>query len=376
MQIGACALFLVGAVGLLDESSRLASPQTNLSYERVSLIEVDPKVRAAVAARLASEAAVEQVAVTWKPPLMNGPLPTTRVMASTTNIAQNIGYTGVSPEYFRLFDIHIVRGRTFTPAEAAAGAAVALVSEATAAALWPGLNPLGQTLELAAVPEGRSDRRLPRGRVQVIGVTQDVINGNIFAGIDASCVYFPTDVQPLRGMALLVRARSDDLETLRSAVTTVVKEVAPEMPSQVVPMRMFAGLALWIFQAFSVAASILGLVGLALAYSGTHAVVSFLVAQRRRELGVRMALGASAWQIVSGMLIETSRTASIGVAAGLAVAAGLIRLFSSSNAIVPAFGARPFLVGAAIVVVATAVAALAPLRAAAHIDPALVLRTE
>ena len=374
MQIGACALFLVGAVGLLDESSRLANPQPNLSYERVSLIDVDPKVRAAVAARLVSEAAVEHVAVTWKAPLMGGPLPTTRVMASTTNIAQNIGYTGVSAEYFRLFDIQIVHGRTFTPAEAAAGAAVALVSEATAAALWPGLNPLGQTLELAAVPEGRSDRRLPRGRVQVIGVTKDVINGNIFAGIDASCVYFPTDVRPLPGMSLLVRARSDDVETLRSAVTTVVKEVAPEMPSQVLPMRTFAGLALWIFRAFSVAASILGLVGLA--YSGTHAVVSFLVAQRRRELGVRMALGASAWQIVSGMLIETSRTASIGVAAGLAVAAGLIRLFSSSNAIVPAFGARPFLVGAAIVVVATAVAALAPLRAAAHIDPALVLRTE
>jgi ABC-type antimicrobial peptide transport system permease subunit len=76
------------------------------------------------------------------------------------------------------------------------------------------------------------------------------------------------------------------------------------------------------------------------------------------------------------MLIETFRTASIGVAAGLAVAAGLIRLFSSSNAILPAFGARPFVVGAAIVLVATAVAALAPLRAAARIDPAQALRTE
>src|SRR5689334_4348857 len=124
-QIGACALFLVGAVGLLDESSRLAHPQTNLSYERVSLISIDPKVRAAVARRLASEAAVEQVAVAWKPPLMNGSLPTIRVTASATRIALNTGYTVVSPEYFPLFDIQIVRGRTFTPAEAAAGAAVA-----------------------------------------------------------------------------------------------------------------------------------------------------------------------------------------------------------------------------------------------------------
>jgi putative ABC transport system permease protein len=376
-QIGACALFLVGAVGLLDESSRLANPQTHLSYQRVSLIGVDPKVRAVVAARLASEAAVERVAVTWKPPLMGGPLPTTQVTASATNTTQNIGYTGVSPEYFALFDIQIVRGRTFTPAEAAAGAAVALVSQATAAALWPGLDPLRQTLDLAAVPGRRSDRRLPRGRVQVIGVTKDVVSGNIFAGIDPSCVYFPTDVQPLTPTSsLLVRARSDDVESLRSAVTTIVKEVAPEMPSQVLPMRTLVGLALWIFQAFSVAASLLGVAGLLFAYSGTHAVVSFLVVQRTREFGVRMALGASAWQIVWGTLVETSRTAAIGLATGLAVTAGLLRLFRSAHSILPDFGARPFVVGAAIVVVATAVAALAPLHAAARIDPAQALRTE
>ena len=135
-------------------------------------------------------------------------------------------------------------------------------------------------------------------------------------------------------------------------------------------------LAVWIFRAFSVAASLLGVVGLLFAYSGTHAVVSFLVAQRTREFGVRMALGASAWRIVRGMLVETSRTASIGLAAGLAVAAGLIRLFSASAAILPDFGARPFVVGAAIVLVATAVAALLPLRDAARIDPAQALRTE
>jgi predicted permease len=222
MQIGACALFLVGAVGLLKESSRLANGPLTLMYERVSLIRIDPMVKAKLATRLASDAAVEQVAVTSKPPGMGG-LPTIGVTASATRIAQNTGYTVVSPEYFALFDVQIVRGRAFTVAEAREGAAVTLVSEATAAALWPGLDPLGQTLDLAAVPEGRSDRRLPRGPVRVVGVTEDAANGSLTDGVDASCVYFPTDVQALTEMSLLVRARIDDVEVLRSAVTTAVR---------------------------------------------------------------------------------------------------------------------------------------------------------
>lgn len=372
MQIGACVLFLVGAVGLLDESSRLANPQTNLGYEPVSLITIDPKVRAAVATRLASDAAAEQVAVAWKPPLIGGPLSTAPMTASDTGIAQTIGYTGVSAGYFALFDIRIVRGRGFTPAEAAAGAAVAVVSEATAAALWPGLDPLGRTLDLG-LPDGRSDRRLPRGFVQVIGVTEDVTSGNVFDGIDASCVYFPADVRSLTPMSLLARARSGDANLLRSAVTSAVNEVAPEMPFEVVPMPRMIGLAAWMFQAFSVAASVLSVVGLLLAFSGTYAVVSFLVAQRGREFGLRMALGASGWRIVWGMLVETSRTAAAGLGGGLLVAAGLIRLFSG-GVLLPDFGPRPFALGAGIVLVATAVAALAPLRRAARTDPAQALR--
>ena len=375
MQIGACAMFLVGAMVLLEESSRLANPLPGISYDRISLLRIDPMVRAGVAARLASGAAVERVALTSKPPGM-GPLPAARVTASATSITQNAGYTMVSPEYFPLFDIQIVRGRAFTAGEATAGAAVALVSKATAAALWPGLDPLGQTLDMSAVPGGRSNPRLPRGRMRVVGVTEDVANGSLTEGIDVSCVYVPADMQAPADMSMLIRARVDNVEAVRTAVASAVKEIAPETPFEVVRMRTLLGSAVWAFQAFSVAAWLLGLVGLLFAYSGTHAVVSFLVAQRRREFGVRMALGATAWHIVRGMLIETSRTASIGLAVGLVVAAALIRLLSASTAILSNFGARPFLVGAAIVLGATAVATLSPLRDAARIDPAQALRSE
>ena len=88
-----------------------------------------------------------------------------------------------------------------------------------------------------------------------------------------------------------------------------------------------------------------------------------------------MALGASASRIVLEMVKHTSRTALLGLAAGLAVAAGVVRLLTGSAPILE-FGARPFVVGAAIVFVATLVAALVPLRVAARIDPAHALRFE
>jgi hypothetical protein len=385
MQIGACALFVVGAMALVGESSRLANPQYNLTVDRVSMIGVDPTVKAALAARLQSEPAVEQVVAATQPPMLSeGGWPTVTATATATSIAQTTGYTVVSPGYFPMFDIRIVRGRTFTPAEA--GEPLAIVSTGMAAALWPGQDALGQTLDVAAEPDvmataamrmsRRPDQRLPSGRVRVIGVAEDVANGSFFRGIDPSWVYFPTDLPAVVDMSLMVKAKTGDVAELRAAVAVAVAEVAPDVPFDVTSLPALLGSGVWIFRAFSVTASILGLVGLAFAYSGTHAVVSFLVAQRRREFGVRMALGASAWRIVRAMLMETSRTASIGLAAGLALAAGVMQLLSGSIAILPRVGARPFAVGAAIVLAATVVAALSPLRAAARIDPAEALRSE
>jgi predicted permease len=374
LQVGACALFLVAAVGLIQESSRIANPQLNLDYERVTMVNIDSKIRAEVAARIASEPAVQRVAVAWKAPLM-GVVPTTPMTASMTNVVVNVGYTGVSPGYFTMFDIPLERGRVFTADEAAAGSPVVLVSSATARALWPGLDPIGQTLEVAAAPRARLDPRLPRGVVRVIGVAEDVVTGIVVEGPDPSLVYFPTDVRAEAATSLLVQTRRDEPQVLRPALVAIVREIAPDTPFQLFAMRTAVGGATWLFGAFSVTASILGLVGLLFAYSGTHAVVSFLVAQRKKEFGVRMALGASSSQIVWGMLRETSRTAAAGLAVGLAIVAGLLRLFSGASPIVPEFGFSPFVTGAAIVLAATAVAALIPLRDAARTDPARALRT-
>jgi putative ABC transport system permease protein len=206
-------------------------------------------------------------------------------------------------------------------------------------------------------------------------VTKDLINGSITDDIGGTA-YFATGIGAPVSMSLLVRGRTDDVAAVKTAVTAAVDEVAPDAAFQLTPLSAFVSGVAWIFQAFTVTASILGIVGLLLAYSGTHAVVSFLVAQRTREFGVRMALGASGWRIVWGMTIETLRTTAVGLGAGLAVAAALIRFASGTIAIAPAFGVRPYAVGAAIVLMATALATLSPLRRASRIDPAQALRAE
>ena len=376
MQIGTCLLFLVGATALVDETRRLANTDSGLDYQRVASVHLPDRLRAAVAARLESDPNVERVGVSWRPPLGEGPLPTLNVLASESQIARPAGFMVVSPEYFGLFDVRVVRGRAFTALEAREDAPIALVSVAAARALWPGLDPIGRTLALRAATGSQSQRVPDHGRVRVIGVVEDVGSGSLLDPVDATVVYFPTAIDAAGQMSLLVRGRGDSLSLLRDAVSSAVNAVEPDTVFQFFALRQMVGAATWVFGALSTTASILGVVGLLLAFSGTYAVVSFLAAQRTREFGVRMALGATVSSIVRGMLAETLRTAVIGLAGGLALAMGFARLANSILEVVPVFAPRPYAVGLAIVLLSTIAAALVPAVRAARIDPSRALRVE
>jgi len=380
LQIGACVLFVVAATGLLDESRRLANPHTGLSYELVSDVRVPPRMREAVAARLAADPSVDRVAAAWRPPL-GGPLRLVDVIASESRIERAAGYVVVSPEYFPVFGIRIVRGRAFTKQEADEAAPVALVSEATARTLWPGRDPLGQTLQLVPTPprgpagRGPVQRQPDHASVRIIGVTEDVTNGLATAGVDTSCVYFATGLRTAGELSMLVRARRDT-NAVKAAVTAAVTALDPNAPYQTLSLPELLGVQAWAFDAFSVAASLLGVIGLFLAFSGTYAVVAFLLAQRTREFGIRMAIGATVRQIVAGMLSETMRTASIGIGVGLVVVFALARAFGGVIPLVPAFALRPYLVGLLVVLAATTTAALLPSLRVSRIDPSSALRSE
>ena len=374
MQIGACTLFLVWASGLIEQTRLVANPDTRLSHERVANVQVTGKLRAEIADRLAADPTVEGVAAAMKPPL-GGRLESIGVVALPTRLERTAGFTAVSPEYFPLLDIRIVRGRAFTAEEADQNAPVVLVSEATARLLWPNLDPIGQTLEITPASVRRAARRPSHTSVQVIGVTEDVINGMLLDGIDETCIYFATSFRSPMAQSMLVRRRRD-VASVRPAVVAAVKAIEPEATFQFITLLSVMGAMGWIFQAFSTTASVLGAIGLVLAFSGTYAVVAFLMTQRTRELGIRMALGATVQGIVSGMINETLRTALVGLGCALVLAALASGYFSGLVPFIPVFGARAYVIATAIVLTATVMAALLPSLRAARIDPSKALRVD
>jgi hypothetical protein len=305
---------------------------------------------------------------------MAGPLESIRVVASAARIERAVGFMVVSPEYFPLFGVRLARGRVFTRQEADEGAAVAVVSTATARVLWPGADPIGQTLDLREMAR-RTQRRPPHTSVRIIGVVEDVASGLLLDGLDETCVYFATGFRAPGELSLLVRG-SLDTASVKSAVTAAVDAIQPDAPFQIYPLREMVGLFSWTLKMISTVASTLGAIGLALSFSGTYAVVAFLVTARAREFGIRLALGGTLSQIVSGLLRETLRTASVGLGAGVMLAFGLLRFLSGATEIIPAFGPQPYLVGAGVVVLATITAALLPSLRAARIDPSEALRAE
>ena len=374
MQIGACSLFLVCATGMIKQSRAMASSDTHLSHERVVQVELASRLRSAVAERLAVDPAIERVAASWNPPLNNA-LDPIGVVASETKIERTAGFTVVTPEYFPLFDIRVTRGRAFSAAEADQNAPVVVVSEATARLLWPGLDPIGQTLDLTPVTARRPVRRPSHTTVRVVGIAEDVVNGMLLDGLDDTCIYFATSLRSPAEQNLLVRGRTDT-ESVRVAVTDAVNAVERDAPFRYFPLvDMMAGIA-WVFQAFSASASLLGILGLLLAFSGTYAVVAFLMTQRTREFGIRMALGATVLGIVRGMIGETLRVASVGLGVGLILATLLGRYFPSPVPFIPVLDASSYVIGTGVVLSATVMAALLPSLRAARIDPSKALRVD
>jgi predicted permease len=287
-------------------------------------------------------------------------------------------YTFVSPEYFTILRLPILQGRPFSGDEGRAAAPVAIVSEATARAFWPEANPIGQSIAIERA-NGRQVEEIPGySEVTVVGVAADVVSGLLVDGKDATHMYLPTHVRHEQASALLIRPRSaGDLrpEVLhelfrRTGADPETFEALPldEMrQAQVYPLRAAA----WI-------GGLLGAIALVLSISGLYGVLSYTLSQRTREIGIRMALGATAGSVVALVMRQSVRLAGIGAIAGVAIAFAALKFLSSLVQLkeVSLLNATPFAVALVLVLAATGLAAYQPARRATRVDPAETLRAE
>ncbi|HAV64742.1 MAG TPA: hypothetical protein DCY13_20540 [Verrucomicrobiales bacterium] len=276
-------------------------------------------------------------------------------------------FTHVSPDFFATLEMPLVAGRPFQQQDRSGSAAVAIVDEGTAKQLWPDQVAVGQTLRLAGMDGWRT--------LEVVGVVREARYRDLTFQADRT-VYLPFDQNYQSWMTLLVRTESSPEAMIRTLhqeaaaidasvplhqIRTLVQQREDSLWQQRLMVNLMGGFAL---------------LALALATLGIYGVMSHNVAQRTRELGVRIALGAARRDVLGLILKQGSRLALLGVGVGLVLSLGLSRLIASR---LFGIGAHDPLTHAAILVLLMGAALLAcwlPARRAARVDPLVALRAE
>jgi hypothetical protein len=302
--------------------------------------------------------------------------------AESNGVKARVAYKFVSPELFSVLDVPIVRGRTFTAAERSATAGVAIVSETAARTIWPNADPVGQIIRLDAetseVPRG-DERFLKSQTFMVAGVARDV-PGLRIAPFNKAAVYLPTSVAMPKA-SLIVRARGNS-EVARQALLNRLTAVDPDMSRQVFTLRTWSGIESFFLQVASWLTIVLGGLALALTLSGLFSVLSYLVEQRTREIGIRMALGATTRNVRRFVLSQSIRPVAVGLVIGGGSAAGIAALLRASplaegiGEVVHVFDPVAYAASLLIIIAACLGAASIPATRAARLDPSRTLRQE
>jgi putative ABC transport system permease protein len=377
LQVSASALLLICAAVFLKSALTASTwnPGVRTSDTLIVQIPNEPK-RNAIVEAIAAEPAIAAVAASW-PDLMPPP-----ANAESNGVKARVAYKFVSPELFSVLDVPIVRGRTFTAAERSATAGVAIVSETAARTIWPNADPVGQIIRLDAetseVPRG-DERFLKSQTFTVAGVARDV-PGLRIAPFNKAAVYLPTSVAMPKA-SLIVRARGNS-EVARQALLNRLTAVDPDMSRQVFTLRTWSGIESFFLQVASWLTIVLGGLALALTLSGLFSVLSYLVEQRTREIGIRMALGATTRNVRRFVLSQSIRPVAVGLVIGGGSAAGIAALLRASplaegiGEVVHVFDPVAYAASLLIIIAACLGAASIPATRAARLDPSRTLRQE
>ena len=379
-QVTASALLLVCAAVFLRSTYSAATADIGVRADDTVLVGgLTESARPAVLRALSQHSSVATVAASWPGPTDSG----TSVQAGAGDARLEVGCKLVTPEYFRLLGINLLEGRVFAPEERNPATGVVVMSDALARRFWPGGNAIGQMVRLDG-PSGRATGSegtplVPGQLYTVVGVVRDVRSALRLFDFTYSGVYLPTTAEQ-SNTSLLLRVHGDP-DAARRALLEALTKVDPALGG-VTTMRMMAGLDAALLAVAFWMAVILGGLALALTVSGLFSVLSYLVEQRRTEIGVRMALGATPRDIVTLVLSQSTRPIGIGVLAGggLAGATAVVLLATPAaeafGTMVQPFDPLAYAAGLSVIVATCLVAALLPARRAARIDPVTTLRAD
>ena len=276
--------------------------------------------------------------------------------------------TWASPRYFEVMGIGVVSGRTFSEQDDPNGLPAVIVSASIAKRSWPGQDPIGKRLHLGG-PQAKNPW------MTVVGVVDDMRNRRLEEDPKPN-IYRPLKQSSNLAVSLVLKTRNDP-DSLRAALASEVRAVDPDLPTYGVrPMEELIATATASRRFSTQLLTAFAVLALLLAAVGIYGVMAFVVGQRTREMGIRVALGAHPREVVTLVLREALVLAAAGVAAGAVGAVIMSRYLSGMLFEVTATDPGTYAGIAVLLTVTAAVAAWRPARRAAAVDPILALRAD
>jgi putative ABC transport system permease protein len=274
----------------------------------------------------------------------------------------------ISPAYFRTLGASLRAGREFTDADGASAVPVAIVNELLASTFWPGENPLGKQFRLF-------QGNVPEPWRTVVGVASNIIQNDQARQRFDPVVYLPYRQRPGGGAWVLVRT-SIAPAGLTNAFRREVQAVDPGLPLYG-PMAIDERLErAWDSRFYGVLFLIFAAMALLLASIGLYTVVAHVVSQRTQEIGIRMAIGATAADILQLVFMEGMLPLGLGLAIGLAASLAVNRLLQSMLVQVSPSDPVTLVLASAVLIVSATLGCVIPARRAMGVDPIVALRNE